>query len=192
MNYLAHLILSGRNEDILFGNFIADYVKGTGLGHWPPWVKKGIQLHRKIDTFTDQHPLTAQGKLRLRLYCGKYAPVALDIIYDHFLAVHWQQFHHQTLAGYLDSTYPILNARKAEMPVRMQHMFMYMYRDNWLGNYFYPEGIQRALTGLSKRTKFESNLENAYDGMMKYYDDFTEEFLVFFPSLQKHVKEQMR
>ena len=28
MNYLAHLLLSGNDEDVIFGNFIGDAIKG--------------------------------------------------------------------------------------------------------------------------------------------------------------------
>ena len=31
MNFLAHLYLSGEDEELLIGNFIADYVKGSLL-----------------------------------------------------------------------------------------------------------------------------------------------------------------
>ena len=56
MNYLAHLYLSGKNEDILIGNFIADSVKGSKYKNYPTEIQRGVVLHRQIDTHTDAHP----------------------------------------------------------------------------------------------------------------------------------------
>ena len=38
MNFLAHAYLSGNNEEILFGNFVADAVKGNGWQDYPQEV----------------------------------------------------------------------------------------------------------------------------------------------------------
>ena len=55
MNYLGHLVLSGDNDEVLFGNFIADAVKGNSYYNWSANVQKGILLHRLIDDFTDKN-----------------------------------------------------------------------------------------------------------------------------------------
>ena len=52
MNFLGHLILSGTNPDVIFGNFIADSVKGKSYLLLPDSIQKGIVLHRVIDNFT--------------------------------------------------------------------------------------------------------------------------------------------
>ena len=66
MNYLGHLALSGENEDVLFGNFIADAVKGNSYHKFNNSIQKGILLHRFIDHFTDNHPIYLKGK---RSFC---------------------------------------------------------------------------------------------------------------------------
>ena len=55
VNYLAHIYLSFDNKPRAVGNFIADAVKGKQYLKYPDEIQKGIQLHRAIDTFTDQH-----------------------------------------------------------------------------------------------------------------------------------------
>ena len=64
MNYLAHLVLSGKNEEVLFGNFIADAVKGKSYLTWSKNIQKGILLHRFIDHYTDTNPHYFAGKRR--------------------------------------------------------------------------------------------------------------------------------
>ena len=56
MNFLAHIYLSGEDEGLTIGNFIADSIKGKKYLNFKKEIQKGILLHRSIDTFTDQHP----------------------------------------------------------------------------------------------------------------------------------------
>ena len=56
MNHVAHCFLSYPDAELLFGNFIGDYVKGRTWQDYPEGVQRGILLHRAIDVFTDTHP----------------------------------------------------------------------------------------------------------------------------------------
>ena len=56
MNYLAHIYLSGKNRQIQIGNFVGDAVKGKAYNSYPDFFRKGILLHRLIDSFADTHP----------------------------------------------------------------------------------------------------------------------------------------
>ena len=40
MNYLGHLVLSGNDSEILFGNFIADSIKGNSYTKWSEKIQK--------------------------------------------------------------------------------------------------------------------------------------------------------
>ncbi len=57
MNFLAHIYLSGDNDLMKIGNFMADGIHGKNLENFPLDIQKGIILHRFIDTFTDAHPI---------------------------------------------------------------------------------------------------------------------------------------
>ena len=190
MNYLAHLYLSGDDESLLFGNFIADHVKGSSLNLYDTSIQKGIRLHRLIDTFTDTHAIVKPGKVRLRPYVGKYAPVALDILFDHFLAANWETYHPLNLEIYTFNVYKLLDTKIALMPERTKRMYAYMRRDNWLLGYAEVNGIERALIGLSRRTAFESNLGNAANALTEHYDEFKNEFETFFVDLKLYTKQQ--
>ena len=62
-----------------------------------------------------------------------------------------------------------------------------MSRDNWLYNYQFIEGIDRALTGMSKRTNYENRMDEASTALKKHYSEFEREFNLFFPDLKAHV-----
>ena len=59
MNLLAHLHLSaGLSAEETAGNVLADFLPNDLVA--PPGIDRGITLHRKIDGFTDRHPLVVE------------------------------------------------------------------------------------------------------------------------------------
>ncbi|HSN48975.1 MAG TPA: hypothetical protein VLR29_09455, partial [Flavobacterium sp.] len=73
MNFLAHIYLSGDNDLIKIGNFMADGIHGKHFDAFPPEIQKGIILHRSIDTFTDAHPIFRQSTRRLHANYHHYS-----------------------------------------------------------------------------------------------------------------------
>lgn len=189
MNFLAHIFLSGDSEKIRIGNFIADAIKGNQWEEYEPEIQKGIHLHRAIDSFTDEHPLVLQGIERLYATQGKYASVVVDIFYDHFLAKNWQKYHLQDLLTFTESFYRQMQSYMALLPPRVQYMFPYMQRQNWLYHYQSLEGITRVFEGMSQRTKFPSNLLNATECLRENYMLYEQEFEEFFPQIISFVEK---
>ena len=93
MNYLAHVYLSGADPDLSIGNFIADQVKGKSYATYPYAIQRGILLHRKIDDFTDRHPLFKKNVRLLFPTFRHYSRVIVDMFFDHFLATQWGEYH---------------------------------------------------------------------------------------------------
>ena len=191
MNYLAHAFLSGTDEELLVGNFIADSVRGKQWQHFPSRIAQGIVLHRQIDTFTDTHAVVLQSKERLRPKYRKYAGVITDIFYDHFLAANFAQFSSFTLAQYAQHVYAVVKRYHHILPERVNYFLPYMIDQNWLLGYAELAGIRKSLTGLSRRTTFESDMEKAAGELEDYYNLFADEFFLFFPDLQVYVQEQL-
>ena len=171
----------------MIGNFIADHVKGKMIDLFPEKVRDGILLHRQIDHFTDTHPVVERSKLRLRPVFHKYAPVIVDVFYDHFLARDWETYHHQPLEIFSQEVYTLMDNNFQLMPGRMRTMLPYMQRQNWLLNYKETEGIHRALSGMSRRTSFESGMENATSHLELHYGEFENEFAEFFADMRRYV-----
>ena len=192
MNFLAHSYLSGNNPKILIGNFIGDFVKGRGLhDRFDAAIANGIELHRMIDSYTDSHPVVMETKIRLREKYRHYAPVIVDMYYDHFLAAKWSTYHPLPLAEFASNTYQVLQSNMDILPEKLQHMLPYMMHGNWLVNYGKVEGLQRALTGMSRRTSFNSKMEDAVNDLRKYYQEFGDEFEFFFPDLVRYSKAEI-
>jgi acyl carrier protein phosphodiesterase len=193
MNFLAHLYLSGGDPEVMVGNFIGDFVKGRSLlQQFNASIVKGIELHRAIDEFTDKHPVVKQSKDRLRPTYRHYAGVIVDVFYDHYLAKYWDHYHNDLLPDFAEHAYATIEAHDAMLPEGVKRMLPYMIRGNWLVHYARVEGIDRALTGMSRRTPYESRMDEAVIDLQKYYDEFKAEFELFFPELKLHAENFLK
>ncbi len=183
MNFLAHIYLSGNNDMVTIGNFMADSIHGKSYKKYPIDIQKGILLHREIDTFTDAHPIVRQSTKRLHKNYGHYSGVIVDILYDHFLAKNWNTYTSITLETYVETFYDLLENHFEILPLRVQKLMPYMIADNWLLNYSKIEGIQRVLDGMNRRTKNKSKMNEATKELKQFYRQFEEEFTLFFEEL---------
>lgn len=169
MNYLAHAYLSFRNPEWLVGNMISDYVKGKQKENYPEGIRDGIQLHRFIDTFTDNHPATQEAKLifkpEYRLYSGAF----VDIVYDHFLATDTNRFTDEGLKNFAEWVYETLDPYQHLFPEKFGRMFPYMRKQNWLYNYNVPYGMERSFEGLSRRALYIKETNTAYQLFISQY-----------------------
>ncbi len=184
MNFLAHLYLSGNDEEIMVGNFMGDFVRGRNIyNQFPKHVALGIELHREIDEFTDNHAVVLESKIRLRPKYRHYAPVIVDMFYDHFLARNWFRYRAVPLPDYAQFCYRVLQKFEPILPAQVKYLLPYMVEGNWLLNYSKPEGIHRALSGMARRTPYDSKMDEAIHDLKAHYTDFEDEFLRFFPDL---------
>ncbi len=132
MNFLAHIYLSGDNDLLKIGNFMADGIRGKDYLRFPEEVKKGILLHRKIDSFTDEHLIYRKSKHRLHAKYGHYAGVIMNIIYDHFLAKNWERYSNESLANYVNDFYQLLDDHFGILTEKTKNLLPYMKHNNWL------------------------------------------------------------
>ncbi len=183
MNFLAHLYLSGDDEDLILGNFIADMVKGKQIERFSPGIVKGIKMHRRIDKYTDDHPVVSQSKKRLRSKYRHYSAVIVDLYYDHFLAKHWTDYSKTPIESFLSNAFNVLTKHYLLLPVRAQRILPFMINTNWLVNYGDLERLQKNFENLAQRTPYESKMEFAVKDLIANYGEFLKEFRDFFPQL---------
>jgi acyl carrier protein phosphodiesterase len=193
MNYLGHAVLSFGNGGILTGNMIGDYVKGKlALEQYPEEIKKGILLHRKIDSFTDVHPATQRAKIWFREHYGLYAGALMDTLYDHFLANDAKYFSsHTDLLAFSQKTYHQLNENAQYFPERFALMFPYMQEHNWLYGYRTLQGVQRSLQGLFRRAQHMPAPDIAYQTFVTYYYQLAQCYYDLMDDVAKFVKLEL-
>ena len=190
MNFLAHASLSGNDDEILIGNFIADAVKGNRIDRFNEGIQKGIKLHREIDSYTDHHPVFIRSKHRISKEYDKFSGVIIDIYYDHFLAVNWDSYSNEELSEFALHVYRLMLENYDILPARSKRILPYMVIHNWLVGYSRFTDLQWVFNGMSRRSrKYNSGMENAVESLKKDYSSFGEDFKEFFPDMISHAAE---
>ncbi len=184
LNYLAHLYLAGHQADHLLGSLLGDFMRGQDLADFPSAVQDGVLHHRAVDRFTDGHAVFARSRARLAPQFRRVSGIVIDVFYDHLLARSWARWSEQPLAEFTAEIYALLQARRAELPPRMQRAVDYMVRGDWLGSYVEPLSIDWALRGLSSRMRRANPLGEAYGELAQHGDGLRRDFEQFFPELR--------
>ncbi|MEI7594342.1 MAG: ACP phosphodiesterase [Bacteroidota bacterium] len=192
MNFLAHLFLSGNDEEVMLGNLLADFLKGKERKDFSEGIQKGIALHHKIDEFTDSHLIVEQSKIRLRPIFSHYSPVVSDVYFDHFLAANFNLYSSANLSKYTRNCYRILTNHHKIFPQNLRRFIAIMRFENLLVSYSTIEGMDVVFNRMAKRTKFNSNLEIASIELVKNYKLYEEEFFKFFPELIVFSNEELQ
>lgn len=191
MNYLAHFYLSFDNTDMLRGQFMGDFVKGTHYKNYPAEVQHGILLHRFIDFTTDTSALTENLRDILRPQLGRYSGIAIDVYFDHFLAKYWNTFHKKPLESFISWAYHHLSVEDDLMNNDMRYILEYMKKFDWLGRYAQISGIEKTLLEMSKRMPANNTLAIAPAVFREAYSDIEKSFLGFFPQLIADCKTKL-
>lgn len=188
MNFLAHLFLSCENEELLIGNYMGDFVRGSQLRQYPEDIQAGIVLHRKIDTFTDVHPVVREGVRLLRPQHSRYAPVILDVFYDYLLIKNWSAFSDQSLREFTQNVYKILARHIEQMPPALQRRTPMMIADDWLMRYGEWDGLDFAFSRLRLRVSRPECFDNVTDSLKQHENALDAGFQRFFPDVIEFVK----
>jgi acyl carrier protein phosphodiesterase len=191
MNFLAHIYLSGDNDLLKIGNFMADSIRGHHYEDYPTEIRKGILLHRSIDSFTDMHPIYRQSKHRLHEKYGHYSGVIMDIFYDHFLAKNWSNYSEVILEEYAQDFYLLLKDNYDILTERAKGMMPYMIGRNWLVSYASIEGLEMIMFQMDYRTKHRVAMDESIVELKQFYTEFENEFTLFFEELQQHCKDKL-
>lgn len=192
MNHLAHCFLSFDDEDVLVGNFIGDFVKGSQWKAYPKAVQRGILLHRTIDSFTDRHPMTDRSVERLRPFAGRWSPPFVDILYDHLLTRSWTRHAGEPFEIFAEKTYRSLEKRATDMPPVLQERVPKMVAGRFLHGYQQREGVEWVLDRFRRRLPTDVDAAALGRFFFEELEAFTEDFDAFFPDLVEETKRSLR
>jgi acyl carrier protein phosphodiesterase len=194
MNFLAHLHCSPNHKLVRVFNFTGDGFRGTS---WKtqatPEKIIGIELHRFIDSFTDEHHTSKKAKAVLREHAGKTAPIALDLFGDYFLHKYWNQIKvlqpftsELTVEAFIQTCYSQIDAADHLLEGKAARMWPFMRNENWLMDYKNLSGIKRAAMGMSQRHPAIKPLGVFFNGLTEGSPSYLAAeswFLSFYPEL---------
>jgi len=187
LNYLAHLYFAQPTPNSHFGNLLGDFGGKIHTQQLPTAVKQGLDNHYLVDRFTDNHIAVKQAKHFFSIQRRRFAGIALDVLFDHFLIRHWSNFHKTPLSLFKQSSYALLNENLAYMPSRMQQVVTLMTQNDWFKEYETIEGLGATLDNIAKRIRFANQFSGSIEDINRNYAKLETVFLTFFPELIEHV-----
>lgn len=160
MNFLGHWLFSDPTPDALIGSLWPDFARRPDPNTVSEEFLIHFDRHQYIDKLTDTTPLLEPLRVALRPKLRKTTPIVVDMLIDHHLAKHWPAYHSERLTEFTNKRYQIANQFDTlRLPTRLQRTLFFMHRDDWLSAYKEPDQLVRALSGMSRRIKFEDSME---------------------------------
>jgi acyl carrier protein phosphodiesterase len=185
MNHLAHFFLAERSPEAATGAFLGDFVKGKiSEKAFPPAMCVEIMIHRHVDAFTDTDANVQTGKNLFVKTRRRFAGIALDVGFDHFLAKNWNDYTSEDLHDFAAEIYQSLESNKTRFPMSFQTVLPRMIADDWLAAYTDFERVKFALERLSTRVRGGASLTEAASEIVVNFDFYEDLFKEFFPRLQ--------
>lgn len=188
MNFLAHQFLSFQKPEIQIGNLYGEIVRAKDYMNYPDGIRKGILLHRSIDSFTDSNPIVKKSTRIFQPNYGKYAPVIVDVIYDYFLIKNWNKYSDLGFEDFVNGCYTLFKENMSGFPENLKFIIRHLLNYDWFRNYRSFDGIEETLRGISGRSKFKNNISEAVHELKIFENQLNENFNDFFPLLLEHCK----
>lgn len=191
MNYLAHLHLASLAESSLLGNLLADFVRGNPAGEYAPEVVAGIMMHRRVDVLTDSLPQVKACRDYFTDEHRRVAPITLDVVWDHFLARHWQRLEPSlSLQGFTQQARNQIAPHLPMTPPRFQNLNGYLWPERWLERYAELPFIGNVLAGMASRRPRLAALAGSFDDVERNYHQLEIQFWQFYPLMMQQAKDK--
>ena len=157
----------------------------------PDAFLRGVRQHQAIDVFTDSHAVVHRSRARSASEYRHVTGILVDVFYDHFLALGWEQYSSEPLEVFTAGLYADIRAHPINLPREAQATIDRMLCEDLLASYRRIEGIEAALQRISMRLSArvgkEFGLQMAVSELLANFDGLKSDFGEFFPLLQAHV-----
>ncbi|MFT5707185.1 MAG: acyl carrier protein phosphodiesterase [Oceanospirillaceae bacterium] len=190
MNFLAHCFLSNADPEALVGNLLGDFSKGVDESALPLIVKEGLINHRAVDKFTDSNSLVLTAKNCFSAPRRRFAGIAVDVLFDHYLIKHWAAFSVISFDQFKAQTYQMLEIGYPLMPASMACVIKRVITQDWFNSYRSIEGVGFALDGIANRIRFKNNFSGCIDDIQLHDKELEKLFIAFFPQIQQFILQR--
>jgi acyl carrier protein phosphodiesterase len=160
---------------------MGDFVKGEPEQRVAPALARGVRLHRAIDAYTDSHAAVRHAARRFAAARRRYAGVAIDMAFDHFLALDWQATDPCGFEAARRNAYALLRRHHHALPERFQRVACAMAAQDWWASYTTLDGIGYALARMSERLSRPNALAGTVADIEREYRALRNDFDAFWP-----------
>ncbi len=184
MNFLAHCLLARPGDGYLAGAVLGDFVKGPIPASLPVELQAGVRLHRRIDSYSNRLPALKPSVARFDPALRRVAPVLLDIVADHCLAVRWRRYSDDDIAAFTAQVYAAIARFEDCVPERGQRFVRYMVETDLLARYSDPSVALRAMDHVLERLRLRHLAPLLRSPLAELLPSFIADSTVYFPLLQ--------
>ncbi len=189
MNFLAHSLFAQQDPQKIVGQFCGDFIRGNNHGHLPEAVQEGIRLHRRVDSYTDRHPVNASARALFEPPWRRFAGILTDVVYDHYLVREWHNYSTMPLQEHVDMVHEALETHFELLPLNLQRFARHLIDRNILLSYDSFDAVEKALYRISGRSPRFFILAEAGPVIERETDELKRLFKQFFPELMNHMSE---
>ncbi len=187
MNWLAHLLLSEPTSAFRIGNLLPDMLAPAELARLPAEFQRGASCHRRIDAFTDSHPVVRRSRNRISPAFRRFAGILTDMFYDHVLSRDWHQYSAVPLPDFVAEVHASFDHHQNDISASTYAELQHVRAGNWLNSYDQMSGLRTALDRIGRRFRHPVNLGDAMMELELHYQPLCADFAEFFPELRAHV-----
>lgn len=172
------------------GNFIGDFVKGNQYDNYPAEIRRGILLHRQIDSYTDSHPVVRETVAMLRPHFGRYSAIVVDLYFDHILALRFEDYsENRSLKRLSMQFYAASIIYYGHLPSRVKGFIWHFISTHRLRKYATIEGLKESLQIMQRHKTPAIDPDLVIDYLKQNSNQMESQFRLFFPDLIKFVNE---
>jgi acyl carrier protein phosphodiesterase len=189
VNHLAHFHLAWPEKALLAGAIEGDYRKGPLDGEQADAVTRGVQLHRVIDAYTDQHPDLAALRREFSPGLRRYAGILLDLCFDHYLSLHWRAFADLELQAFNEQVLTVLENEPQLLGASSRRAVQRFRQYRVLTRYGDWDMVTASAARVGERLRHANPLHDVDEELVGLRPGIEQAFLDFYPQLDRHVRE---
>jgi acyl carrier protein phosphodiesterase len=193
MNFLAHLYLAGDDEELMLGALLGDFVRGRDrLKSYEPSLRRGILLHRHIDSHIDTLPAFDSLRSFFQPPFRRYSGIIIDLGLDHELAKHWTEFSPISLDRFDAQVRTLLERNSELVPQGLDRFMAYADRRGLFSAYADSGEILHSLTGVGKRLSRPNPLHRVAEVWDGFEPVLAAKFKPLFDDVQSEVTRWLK
>lgn len=177
---------------MIHGALLGDFVKGPLRGDFSPATERGIALHRRIDGFSNRDAELQQLIRKFPADLQRYGGIITDVIFDHFLSIHWQRFHDISLEEFADGIYAHIDQSNVHWPKEARLFSQRLIQHDLLNNYRNWKTIEGVLSSIGARLSRSNSLDRAAVLVRPQFDTMESVFLGTYPRIELFARELRR
>jgi acyl carrier protein phosphodiesterase len=192
VNFLAHFHLAWPDPGLVAGGLEGDYRKGLVSEDHGDSLASGVLLHRAIDAYTDSHPLVAGLRQQFPKGLRRYAGILIDLGFDHFLTLYWQQYSDIPLPLFAREIYQNLDCANDQLSPGAQRMATRLKDFDILNCYHDWAAVPASAERIGERFRRGNPLLGIEPQLTATMPAMEQAFLGFYPDLQQFAHDWRR